>query len=95
MADARLRIFPGYQVPLSEQIRRRCDVKTISVGLITRMEQIEDIINNGRADLVSLGRILLRNPYFVLNAAQGEVDIPFAIQRGFPFLNSMKPGKKE
>lgn len=86
MEEARIFPFPGYQVPYSEAIKTRCNVKTMAVGLITNIEQIEEILNNKRADLVSLGRILLRDPYFLLNQAEGKVEIPFAIQRGFPFL---------
>ena len=86
VSEARIRAYPGYQVPLSEAIKNRCGVPTIAVGLITRMEQIEEILNSGRSDLVSLGRVLLRNPYFLLNKGEGEVEIPYAIQRGFPFL---------
>ena len=94
VSEARIHTFPGYQVPLSAAIKERCGVKTMTVGLITRIEQIEEILNSGRADMVSLGRLLLRDPYFVLNAAEGEVEIPFAIQRGFPFLRYMKIKKK-
>ena len=65
----------------------------MAVGLITNIEQIEEILNNKRADLVSLGRILLRDPYFLLNQAEGKVEIPFAIQRGFPFLRYNKVKK--
>lgn len=86
VANAHISAYPGYQVPLSETIRTRCEVPTMAVGLITRIEQVEEILKNGRADLVSLGRVLLREPYFVINSARGEVEIPFAIQRGFPFL---------
>ncbi len=94
VSEARIHTFPGYQVPLSAAIKERCGVKTMTVGLITRIEQIEEILNSGRADMVSLGRLLLRDPYFVLNAAEGEVEIPFVIQRGFPFLRYMKIKKK-
>ncbi|MFB0958691.1 MAG: NADH:flavin oxidoreductase/NADH oxidase [Clostridiaceae bacterium] len=90
VAQAKVSSYPGYQVPLSEAIRSRCGVPTIAVGLITKMEQIEEILNSGRADLVSLGRVLLRHPYFLLNKAEDEVEIPYAIQRGFPFLRKRK-----
>lgn len=92
--EARVFPFPGYQVPLSEAIKNRCGVRTIAVGLITNLEQIEEILNNQRADLVSLGRILLRDPFFLLNQGEGSVEIPFAIQRGFPFLKYTKVKKQ-
>jgi NADPH2 dehydrogenase len=38
--------------------------------MITKPEQTGEILNNNRADLVALGRELLRNPYWVLNTAK-------------------------
>ncbi|MBW6418896.1 NADH:flavin oxidoreductase/NADH oxidase [Celeribacter sp. PS-C1] len=54
----------GFQVPFSERVRREVDVKTQAVGLIVEPQQAEDIIANGRADLVAIGRAALENPYW-------------------------------
>ncbi|HIE38965.1 MAG TPA: NADPH dehydrogenase NamA [Anaerolineales bacterium] len=67
------------QVPLAEQVRREARVATAAVGLITEPEQAEAILAEGRADLVVLGRELLRRPYWVLDAARAlgyEVEWP-------------------
>jgi len=40
------------------------------VGLITKAQQAEEIISGGRADLVLLGREMLRNPYWAIHAAR-------------------------
>jgi 2,4-dienoyl-CoA reductase-like NADH-dependent reductase (Old Yellow Enzyme family) len=40
------------------------------VGLITAAAQADQIIRNGQADLVLLGREMLRDPYWPLHAAQ-------------------------
>jgi 2,4-dienoyl-CoA reductase-like NADH-dependent reductase (Old Yellow Enzyme family) len=40
------------------------------VGLITEAKQADDIIQSGRADIVLLGRELLRNPNWPLRAAR-------------------------
>jgi 2,4-dienoyl-CoA reductase-like NADH-dependent reductase (Old Yellow Enzyme family) len=61
---------PGYQVPFAEKIRREAGVATVAVGLITKPELAEEIVRNGRADLVALGRELLRRPYWPLDAAR-------------------------
>ncbi len=42
---------------------------TAAVGMITAPEQADEIIRNERADLVLLGRELLRDPYWPLHAA--------------------------
>jgi NADPH2 dehydrogenase len=60
---------PAYQVPYSEKIRKRLGVQTVAVGLITTPELADEIIENGSADMVALGRELLRNPYWPLKAA--------------------------
>ena len=60
---------PGYQVPFAERVRREARVATGAVGLITEPSQAEEIVRQGRADLILLGRELLRDPYWPLRAA--------------------------
>jgi len=62
-------VGPGYQVPFAEKIRREAGIATVAVGLIGAPELADEIVRNGRADLVALGRELLRNPYWPLDAA--------------------------
>jgi 2,4-dienoyl-CoA reductase-like NADH-dependent reductase (Old Yellow Enzyme family) len=61
---------PGYQVPFAERIRREAGVATAAVGLITSAEQAEQILENGKADLIVMAREFLRDPYFPLHAAK-------------------------
>lgn len=78
--------YPGYQVEFSRIIKEKCSIPTITVGLIDDLSLAEEIIENGRADLVALGRALLRNPYWVLNAAHANkfyTFVPPMYQRGF------------
>jgi NADPH2 dehydrogenase len=67
IAPANMNLYPGYQVQYAEKIRRECEIPTIAVGLIQNIDQVEEILQNGRADLVALGREILRNPNWVLN----------------------------
>lgn len=72
-------LAPGYQVPFAEQIKKDAKVLTGAVGLITTPEQCEDILYNNKADLVFLGREMLRNPYWALDAAKklnADIDYP-------------------
>ena len=66
---AQINVYPGYQVAYSEVIRKQCQIPTIAGGLITSPLMAEEILQNNRADLVYLGRELLRNPYWPLEAA--------------------------
>jgi 2,4-dienoyl-CoA reductase-like NADH-dependent reductase (Old Yellow Enzyme family) len=59
----------GYQVHFSETIRQETGVPTVTVGLITSAEHAHRIVDEGMADIVALGRELLRNPYWPLEAA--------------------------
>ncbi len=59
---------PGYQVAFAAHLRQACDIPTMAVGLITRPETADTIIRSGQADLVALGRQLLRDPYWPLAA---------------------------
>ncbi|MGC4805394.1 NADH:flavin oxidoreductase/NADH oxidase [Micromonospora sp. DT233] len=66
---AAIPVGPGYQVPLAARIRREAGVPTGAVGLIVEPEHAEQIVADGEADLVLLGRELLRDPYWPLRAA--------------------------
>jgi NADPH2 dehydrogenase len=70
VVPARMQLYPGYQVKASEIINTTCSIKTIAGGLITSPLMAEEIISNDRADLVFVGRELLRNPYWPLEAAK-------------------------
>ncbi len=66
--SAKIASGPGYQVPIAERLRREADVLTGAVGMITEPAQADAIVREGKADLVFLGRELLRNPYWPLTA---------------------------
>lgn len=84
----KITLGPGYQVPFAERIRKEIGIPTGAVGLITEPTQAAEIIEAGKADIILLGRELLRNPYFPLAAAHElghEVAWPTQYQRGkFP-----------
>ncbi len=60
---------PGYQVPFAERVRSEAGIATAAVGLITRPHHAEEIVASGRADLVLLGREMLRDPHWPLRAS--------------------------
>jgi 2,4-dienoyl-CoA reductase-like NADH-dependent reductase (Old Yellow Enzyme family) len=69
LPTAQVPFGPGYQVAFAEAVRRDAGIATAAVGLVTSPEQAEQILRTGQADLVLLGRQLLREPYFPLRAA--------------------------
>ena len=78
-----IEVYPLYQVKFSDEIKKRCGVPTITVGLITEIDQVEDILMNDQADLVALGRVLLRDPFVIIKESKGNITPLFAYKRGF------------
>jgi 2,4-dienoyl-CoA reductase-like NADH-dependent reductase (Old Yellow Enzyme family) len=60
---------PGHQVPYAERIRREAEMPAMAVGLITDPLQAENILREGSADLVAMGRELLADSNFAYRAA--------------------------
>ena len=85
--EQELKVFPGYQVPFAERIRREADIPTMAVGLITEPAQAEEILASGQADLVALGRGMLFNPRWPWHAAielEATVAYPPQYDRSHP-----------
>jgi 2,4-dienoyl-CoA reductase-like NADH-dependent reductase (Old Yellow Enzyme family) len=59
---AEIPLGPGYQVPGAEAVRRGAGIPVAAVGMITEPGQANDIVKHERADMIMLGRELLRNP---------------------------------
>jgi 2,4-dienoyl-CoA reductase-like NADH-dependent reductase (Old Yellow Enzyme family) len=68
--DQQVKAGPGYQVPFAAAIRQEAGIPTAAVGLITEPTQADQIIRNSQADLIALGRVELRDPYWPRQAAQ-------------------------
>ena len=86
VVPAKIPVFPGYQVPFAETIKKHTPIATGAVGLITSPLHAEEILQNGRADLVFLARELLRNPYWALTAAKeldADLTAPVPYKRGW------------
>ena len=70
MYKAKIELGPMYQVPFAEKIKKGAGIMTGAVGLITTAQQCEQILQEGKADMILLARQLLREPYFPLHAAK-------------------------
>ncbi len=79
-------LHPGYQVPFAERIRHDAGIATGAVGLIHAPEHADEILANGRADLVFIGRAILADPAWPIRAAKAlgvAPDLPPQYQRAF------------
>jgi len=84
---AKIPVGPGFQTEFAARVRREAGIATAAVGLITSPTQADQIIRNGQADMVLLGREMLRNPYWPLVAAQAlrqSVSWPLQYLRAAP-----------
>jgi 2,4-dienoyl-CoA reductase-like NADH-dependent reductase (Old Yellow Enzyme family) len=70
LPTAKIPAGPGFQTEFAARVRREAAIPTAAVGLITSPAQADHIIRTGQADMVLLGREILRNPYWPLTAAQ-------------------------
>lgn len=81
-ASAKMPVGPGYQTRFAERVRQEAGIPSSTVGMITQPAQAEHILRTGQADLVMLGRELLRNPRWPLRAAEvlGDGNVPWPAQ---------------
>ncbi|MFC0560095.1 oxidoreductase [Halalkalibacter alkalisediminis] len=76
----------GYQVDLAASIKKALDVPVIAVGRMENATYSDQVIRDGKADLVAVGRGMLRNPYWANEASlelKRKTIIPRALERGF------------
>jgi 2,4-dienoyl-CoA reductase-like NADH-dependent reductase (Old Yellow Enzyme family) len=90
----------GFQVPYADQVRKQAGIATIAVGLITHPQQAEDILAQGHADVVAIGRQVLFDPNWPLHAQLalgahgGEVFESWPKQYGW-WLERREPGLRK
>ncbi|HJW16951.1 MAG TPA: NADH:flavin oxidoreductase/NADH oxidase [Flavisolibacter sp.] len=81
ISGIRIELKPMYQVEFAERIKKETSLLSGAVGLITSAQEGEQILAEGKADVVLLARQLLRDPYFPLHAARSlGVDVPWPDQ---------------
>ena len=61
---------PGYNVPFAEKVRKETGIAVMSVGMISRPQQAEDIVAGGKADLVVIARAMMDDPRWAWHAAR-------------------------
>ena len=87
----KITLGPGYQVPFAEKIKAEVHIPVMTVGLITEPQQAEDILKNGKADLVALARGMIADPRWPWRAAaalggsvQGSPQYYRCLPSGYP-----------
>jgi 2,4-dienoyl-CoA reductase-like NADH-dependent reductase (Old Yellow Enzyme family) len=81
---AKIPTSPGYQVPLARRIKAETGMPTMAVGLITTPELAEETLESGAADLICIGRGMMKDPRWPWRAAEHfgvEIDKPYQYVR--------------
>jgi len=82
--DVKVALGPGYQVPWAEAVKKETGLVTRAVGMIAEAQQAEDIVANGRADMVAMARAILDNPRWPWHAAEklgATIKLPMQYER--------------
>jgi NADPH-dependent 2,4-dienoyl-CoA reductase/sulfur reductase-like enzyme len=95
---AGLRMFPsmflprGCNVYLAEAIKKAVKTPVNTVGALNYPAQMEEILESGKADMVTLGRALLADPYLPEKARRGnEEDITPCIRCNYCISQNFTP----
>jgi 2,4-dienoyl-CoA reductase-like NADH-dependent reductase (Old Yellow Enzyme family)/thioredoxin reductase len=95
---AGLRMFPsvflprGCNVYLAEAIKKAVKTPVNTVGALNDPAQMEEILESGKADMITLGRALLADPYLPEKARKGkEADITPCIRCNYCISQNFTP----
>ncbi len=81
-----MQVGPGYQVNMASQLRDALQIPVIAVGLLDEFVDAERVLEEDQADLVAVGRAMLRDPYWAIHAAKelgDEAPVPQPYLRGY------------
>ncbi|QES87927.1 NADH:flavin oxidoreductase/NADH oxidase [Rhizosphaericola mali] len=94
IAQPKIPVGASYQLPLATAIKNAVPNLVIgAVGMINSAEQAETILLQNNADFIFMARELLRNPYWILDAAHklhAKFDWPNQYRRANPNFKSHK-----
>jgi 2,4-dienoyl-CoA reductase-like NADH-dependent reductase (Old Yellow Enzyme family) len=65
---------PGYQLAWNEPVTRKLSLPTIVTGRFTSLQQAEEVVASGAADLVAMVRATLAEPDLVRKTLEGRTD---------------------
>lgn len=87
--DSRWPSEPSFNVPFAERVRRECGIPVRAVGMIVNAKQAEEIVTEGKADMIAMARAFLDDPHWAWHAAQtlgANVSRPVQYARTAPTL---------
>jgi 2,4-dienoyl-CoA reductase-like NADH-dependent reductase (Old Yellow Enzyme family)/thioredoxin reductase len=64
----------GVFVPLAAAVRARVNIPVIAVGRIRTAQQADQVLRDGHADFVAMGRALIADPHLPLKVREGRLE---------------------
>lgn len=77
----------GYQIPFARKIREVTGLPVIAVGKLEDPDMANSVIGNEDADLAAIGRGLLKNPHWTIDASYAlghKIELPYQLERIYP-----------
>ncbi|MGQ3672196.1 NADH:flavin oxidoreductase/NADH oxidase [Xanthobacter sp. TB0136] len=90
--DQKITPGPGYQVPLAQGIREGAGCTVIAVGMLSDPQLANRVLEEGRADLIAIGRGMLFNPRWAWHAClelKGQMRVPEPYLRCHPSMRHL------
>ena len=63
-------VYPRYQLKYAERLKRDVGILTATTGSVAAADLLEEALGAERIDLAFVGRALLRNPFWLIDAAR-------------------------
>jgi 2,4-dienoyl-CoA reductase-like NADH-dependent reductase (Old Yellow Enzyme family)/thioredoxin reductase len=64
----------GWKVGLAEAVKKKVSIPVVATGSLRHPEYIEEILSEGRCDMVGMGRGLLADPEWLTKLMDGRID---------------------
>lgn len=64
----------GHLIPLAAEVKEAVDIPVIGVGRIVDPEFAEQVLSEGKVDLIALGRQLMADPEFPIKVKEGRLE---------------------
>jgi len=85
-------VQPGYQISFAHEIKNGINIPILAGGMLRDSDMINGILKDNKADLIWLGRELLRNPYWPLKTSEYfkiEQKKPQQYKRAEPYFRNV------
>ncbi|UIR57947.1 NADH:flavin oxidoreductase/NADH oxidase [Sphingobacterium sp. SRCM116780] len=70
----KIKVEKDYQLPFAAAIKKEVEIITATVGLIREADHAEEILKDGKSDIIMIARAFLKNPHLPFHFAEQLAD---------------------